>query len=486
MKSVLRSRSLFVKGTILLAAICLYIARDALEYVFGPSSKIPGDVRTGRVALRGVADAQSFRAALVDTIASSEKFSTGALVGAAVAALVAIAVTLSGPQQSAHELSQASATPDVWSRQLSNPLPAADKALKEDKQMASEHVREALAVGALATMVKVFQSENQVISTPSVRKTRSNTSTSIARRTVKEELRELLMENRGKFGNQRKPVRVSAGKTPFSAQSSSFDFTAEKSDFGNDSVAFCGLMKVPLWFRGNEDCRLVYAAKEAYGCQTTPQGPHSAGGIHSNEIVLSVFDVSQVLNKDEEQSIKDMTSNEIDGMWHISLKAFGHHYDNPRMIDGPLPIALSPFLRYQYVFRAARTSSEFQIFFETIRTEEQFTLDKYDPVHNNCNHFQGECIKFLAPDARVDLITAPQVLSPVNFDRATPSRTWGKRFNLWVQRGIGRRMEELESERRLRIEQNRLNHRQLQTKFFGICIGLAVLWFATATDASTI
>lgn len=204
-----------------------------------------------------------------------------------------------------------------------------------------------------------------------------------------------------------------------------------------------GLEAVPKWFRGNGDCQLVYAANESFGARVDGVSAYLPGNAESSYAVLSVYDVSKVISEKDSQQVSRMCSRSIDGMWHISLKVFGHTYDNVRMVDGILPDVLSPFMRYQFTLRTQRKPSEWKAFFENVRTEKRFSLEEYDMKLNNCNHFQAEMVTYLAGGAQVDLITAPEVLSPLDFGLEEPPPRLHRLANIIVMRGMQRRQREL-------------------------------------------
>jgi len=216
------------------------------------------------------------------------------------------------------------------------------------------------------------------------------------------------------------------------------------------NVASHDLEAVPPWFRGNGPCKLVYAAKEKIGKPLGEAlGRSSArkdcpGSVESNLAILSVFDVGGVLTEEQRQEVRAMCQGAVDGMWHISLKVFGHTYDNVRMVDGLLPRQLAPELRYQYTLSTERTSAEWDDFWADLKKQPRWNLDSYNMRENNCNHFQAETVGFLVPDEQVDLVTAEQVLSPLDFGLKEPPKKLHRYANVALMRGLLRRRVENE------------------------------------------
>jgi len=220
-----------------------------------------------------------------------------------------------------------------------------------------------------------------------------------------------------------------------------------------------GLLAVPPWFRGSDDCELTYAQQELFGQLVTP-GPYDAGGPRSKKVLLSVFDVSGAVQEKDIKRLTEMCSRPVDGFWHVSVRAFGHNYDNARMVDGILPSTLAPFLRYQFQVGTDRTLEEFTEFFEKLRSDKYWALGGYDMKDRNCNHFQAASINFLAgPDRKVGALTeAPEILSPLDFDLGDPDPMLNKIANNAVMRGM----------LRMRRETKKKKEEEMTTKMAGI------------------
>lgn len=206
--------------------------------------------------------------------------------------------------------------------------------------------------------------------------------------------------------------------------------------------------RVPQWFQGNGECKLLYAAREGYGKRQAHGGIDSPGGYRSTKVLLSVYDLAGVVNEEGKAKLNPFVSKPLAELWHINMYAFGHGYDNPRQVDGILTMALSPWLFYQYELPVVKTEREFQFFLVELRKESRHQLDKYHMETNNCNHFQADCLEFLtAPGTEVNLVTALEVLSPVRFDVQKPSASLNKLANIIVMRGMQDRMVDIVREK---------------------------------------
>lgn len=198
-----------------------------------------------------------------------------------------------------------------------------------------------------------------------------------------------------------------------------------------------GIRAVPRWFQGNEVCKLVYAAHEGFGKRRDSDMEVEPGGKKSRSVLLSIYDVGQVLPESWHNKWKAVCTQPVHGVWHSSLKAFGDTYDNPRHVNGRLPRVLSPDMRYQYELQNVRTPEEFATFFADISSQERWHISNYDVRYNNCNHFIVECLRFLVgPDKASRVIAEREYLSPMDFAKQPPPASLGHEFNELVMKGM--------------------------------------------------
>mmetsp|Transcript_46094 Transcript_46094/g.128150 ORF Transcript_46094/g.128150 Transcript_46094/m.128150 type:complete len:440 (-) Transcript_46094:232-1551(-) len=238
------------------------------------------------------------------------------------------------------------------------------------------------------------------------------------------------------------PVAEFVGQSPVGDATPDLPATTERVRAPDGVTAF---EKVPPWFRGDDKLlRLTFAAAEGYGTRAT-SGPFLAGGARSNVVVVSVFDVGKVVPEKYQkglQELKDCCIRPIDGLWHISIQAWGHTYDNPRGVDGILPFTLKEDLRYQFELYTPRSEQEWLQYFEEHQSNDDFDIMKYNMFDNNCNHSQADCVAFLAGSGvHLDLCTAPEVLSPLDFARREPDPKTHKLANIAITRGMLARRE---------------------------------------------
>mmetsp|Transcript_38922 Transcript_38922/g.70225 ORF Transcript_38922/g.70225 Transcript_38922/m.70225 type:complete len:298 (+) Transcript_38922:50-943(+) len=197
---------------------------------------------------------------------------------------------------------------------------------------------------------------------------------------------------------------------------------------------------VPEMFQGNDVCRLVYAAKEGIGSCEHSMTPGSPGSEGSDRFLFSVYDVGKVLPEEWHKKWRPANTREVDGIWHSSLKAYGHTYDNPRHVDGTLPKVLAEDMRYQYELTTTRSYEEFDKFFKEISATGDWNMDQYDVRYRNCNHFIVECVKYLVgPSQANQVVASPEFLSPMDFDKKEPPPELGQEFNEAVLKGMMRR-----------------------------------------------
>ncbi|CAE8644832.1 unnamed protein product [Polarella glacialis] len=230
-------------------------------------------------------------------------------------------------------------------------------------------------------------------------------------------------------------------------QRPSGDFSNFATSLPKDGMDSGGLLAVPEWFRGNDVCRLVYAAREGFGKRVGELRSSSGGSNASSSVVFSVYDVGQVLPDAWHQKWQPQSSRPVDGLWHSSLKAFGHTYDNPRNVDGTLPRALSPDMRYQYVLETARTAEEFLEFFAKTKADDKWSKDNYDLRYNNCNHWMVDILQYLVgPGQESYVLSAPEFLMPNDFAKQAPPDGLGHEFNELVMKGMMKRQRVLRRE----------------------------------------